>query len=210
VPPGEAAAYGSLLSQGRRWFGKRRDDGKHTSALPRRNAPGSCIIFPPRKRAWGMPDAQCTRSRAWCVVNTRVSHHESTGIIRHSRTRMVLTVSFALSPVIGLVCHRRQRSCLHQLDAGVEASGPHDFAVRERHPQKPLGGVGTVPPKSFAKADQRRPSCAAAASTASRSNVRDDRETPLKWDGMTQLAIDRRWRKSKIFLLRGTGQPKSL
>src|SRR4051794_33206474 len=43
---------------------------------------------------------------------------------------MVLTVSFVLSPVIGLVCHRRKRSCLRQLDASVEASGPHDFAVR--------------------------------------------------------------------------------
>src|SRR6476620_11243229 len=26
-----------------------------------------------------MPGAQCTRSRAWCVVNTRVSHREVTG-----------------------------------------------------------------------------------------------------------------------------------
>jgi hypothetical protein len=44
---------------------------------------------------------------------------------------MVLTVSFALSPVIGLCCHRRWWRNFHQLDAGVEASGPHDFAVRE-------------------------------------------------------------------------------
>src|ERR1700688_1875880 len=44
---------------------------------------------------------------------------------------MVLTVFFALSPVTGLVCHRRQRSRLRQLDASVGASGPHDFAVRE-------------------------------------------------------------------------------
>jgi hypothetical protein len=32
--------------------------------------------------------------------------------------------------VIGLSCHRRLRSCLRRLNAGVEASGPHDFAVR--------------------------------------------------------------------------------
>jgi len=44
---------------------------------------------------------------------------------------MVLTVSFVLSPAIGLVCHRHRRRCHRQLDAGVEASGPHDFAVRE-------------------------------------------------------------------------------
>jgi hypothetical protein len=31
------------------------------------------------------------------------------GITRHSRTRMVLTASFVLSPVIGLYCHRHQR-----------------------------------------------------------------------------------------------------
>src|SRR3978361_472667 len=43
---------------------------------------------------------------------------------------MVLTVSFVLSPVTGLVCHRRRRRKLRQLDASVGASGPHDFAVR--------------------------------------------------------------------------------
>src|ERR1700737_3157318 len=42
---------------------------------------------------------------------------------------MVLTVSFVLSPVIGLVCHRHLARLLARLDAGVEASGPHDFAV---------------------------------------------------------------------------------
>src|SRR5258708_39208990 len=36
------------------------------------------------KRAWGMPGARCTRSRAWCVESTRVSHHGRTGITRHS------------------------------------------------------------------------------------------------------------------------------
>ena len=67
------------------------------------------------------------------VVNTRVSHHGRTGITRHSRTRMVLTVSFALSPVTGLVCHCRPRGRLRELDASVGASGPHDFAVRGLH-----------------------------------------------------------------------------
>jgi hypothetical protein len=45
---------------------------------------------------------------------------------------MVLTVSFVLSPVIGLFCHRRLAEFSSaKLDASVEASGPHDFAVRE-------------------------------------------------------------------------------
>jgi hypothetical protein len=34
--------------------------------------------------------------------------------------------------VIGLSCHRRLWRLLHKLDASVEASGPHDFAVREK------------------------------------------------------------------------------
>jgi hypothetical protein len=45
---------------------------------------------------------------------------------------MVLTVSFVLSPVIGLDCHRRFAS-IAKLDASVEASRPHDFAVRVQH-----------------------------------------------------------------------------
>ena len=44
---------------------------------------------------------------------------------------MVLTVSFVLSPVIGLCCHRRLADTSAKLDASVEASGPHDFAVRK-------------------------------------------------------------------------------
>src|SRR3954447_22702536 len=42
---------------------------------------------------------------------------------------MVLTVSFVLFPVTGLVCHRRLASTA-KLDASVGASEPHDFAVR--------------------------------------------------------------------------------
>src|SRR5258706_2176264 len=32
-----------------------------------------------KQRAWGMPGARCTRSRACSVVSTRVSHHGRTG-----------------------------------------------------------------------------------------------------------------------------------
>jgi hypothetical protein len=70
---------------------------------------------------------------------------------------MVLTAYFVLSPVIGLSCHRRWWKNFRQLDAGVEASGPHDFAVRKI----------------------TRSSVAPLASIASQPYVRDDRETPL-------------------------------
>jgi hypothetical protein len=52
-----------------------------------------------------MPGAGGTRSLAWKTKNTRVSHREDNRITRHSRTRMVLTVSFVISLVIGLSCH---------------------------------------------------------------------------------------------------------
>jgi hypothetical protein len=73
---------------------------------------------------------------------------------------MVLTVSFVLSPVTMLVCHRRLRFT-RQLDTSVGVSGPHDFSVRVsavrpwRHPRPPH-------PASY---------------------VFDDRETPLRGNG---------------------------
>src|SRR5258708_27847697 len=90
---------------------------------------------------------------------------------------MVLTAYFVLSPVNGLSCHRRLRSCLQKLDAGIEASGPHDLTVRNR-----------------------RVRLHAAASTASRSYVRDDRDTPLFRDGMA-VDIEVIWvtRKQEYF-----------
>src|SRR5256885_4901134 len=81
-------------------------------------------------RAQGMPGARCTRSlacknkKAHEVVTT--GSPEQPGIPR----AMVLTVSFALSPVTGLYCHCRRQVTTCQLDASVGASEPHDFAVR--------------------------------------------------------------------------------
>jgi hypothetical protein len=69
---------------------------------------------------------------------------------------MVLTVSFALSPVIGLVVTViRKVRC--GFNASVEASRPRDFAVRFR----------AVRPQA-----RKRPSHPAL-------HVRDDRDTPL-------------------------------
>jgi hypothetical protein len=74
---------------------------------------------------------------------------------------MVLTISFALSSVTGLVFYRRLRNVFRKLDASVGASGPHDFIVRK------AALSSAAPP----------------ASIASRTNVRDDRETPLQKGG---------------------------
>ena len=105
-----------------------------------------------------MPGARCTRSRVCSVESTRVSHHGHTGITRHS-PRNGFTAYFVLSPVTGLFCHRRQRSCLRRLDSSIGASGPHDFAVRIKRPS----------------------SSSASASTASRPALMTLRNAPL-WD----------------------------
>src|SRR5256714_12503609 len=77
-----------------------------------------------------MPGARCARSLA-CKIKKHTSivttvTPDSPGIPR----AMVLTVSFVLFPVTGLVCHRHRRKYFRRLDASVGASEPHDFAVR--------------------------------------------------------------------------------
>jgi hypothetical protein len=71
---------------------------------------------------------------------------------------MVLTVSFVLSPVTGLVCHRRWRKKLRQLDASVGASGPHDFAVRAGVARLATLRVHRIPRPTFVTI-AKRPSC---------------------------------------------------
>ena len=76
-----------------------------------------------------------------------------------------------------------------ELDASVGASGPHDFAVREqRHSSR----------------DVPRPSHPAP-------NVRDDRETPLWWDGMARdvPVIWVEW-KAKCFCGGGLDEPNQV
>src|SRR3954452_12048617 len=103
-----------------------------------------------------MPGARCTRSLA---CKNKIAHEvvttgspEQPGIPR----AMVLTAYFVISPVIGLCCHRRL-AFTAKLDASVEASGPHDFAVR----------LSTVRQPCYQRPPHPVP------------NVRDDRDTPL-------------------------------
>src|SRR5205809_7512687 len=138
----------------------------HTSAFPRRDASELCreICASEDQRAQGMPGARCARSLA-CKIKKHTSivttvTPDTPGIPR----AMVLTVSFVLSPVIGLSCHRRQRNYFRQLDASVEASGPHDFAVRLGAVRQKHHHVHRIPPR-----------------------VRDDREPPLWWDETARL-----------------------
>ena len=123
-------------------FGSPHANFKYASTPRGAIAPELCMIVSPM-RAWGMPGARCTRSLVCSVlVAHECRHHGRTGKHPAFPHAMVLTVSFVLSPEIGLSCLRRladygfvrARSGRHAsagLDAGVEASGPHDFTVRE-------------------------------------------------------------------------------
>jgi hypothetical protein len=96
-----------------------------------------------RQRAQGRPGARCTRGLA-CKSDKET--HTSIQVQRRQSglpCAMVLTVSFALSSVTGLVCHRRLQNRFRKLDTSVGVSGPHDFAVRvciarlATHPRPP-------------------------------------------------------------------------
>jgi hypothetical protein len=177
--------------------------------------PSCAFISRPRE---GVGNAGCPlhpRSRVHFVVveRTRVttSTPESPGIpFPHA---MVLTVSFALL-VTGLFCHRRLRikfclspvgpTPLRKLDASVGASGPHDFAVRCN-----ISRPRAVDRSQIFRSALRSPRAQnAAASTASRPYVRDDRETPLcvGRDGQTHKDVSTN-HGSEIFLQRGLDSP---
>ena len=79
------------------------------------------------QRAQGKPGARRTRSLACKVKSTRVSHHRFTGT-PGLPCAMVLTVSFVLSPVTGLCCHRRPQEAL-LLENLTPASGRQDHTT---------------------------------------------------------------------------------
>src|SRR5260370_40766064 len=79
----------------------------YNSAISRREAPELCMTRCLENEGAGK--AGCPphpQPRVQSVESTRVSHHRFAGT-PGLPCAMVLTVSFALSPVIGLCCHRR-------------------------------------------------------------------------------------------------------
>src|ERR1700687_4068139 len=134
-----------------------------------------------------MPGAQWTRSLACDKIKAHErSHHGHTGITRHS-PRNGFTAYFALSPAIGLVCHRRLARLLARLDAGVEAAEPPDFPVRKSAPSS------LAPPASTAS----RPASVTIASAPLRDEtariseliwVRREQKYFCKWGWTGKLA----------------------
>ena len=112
-----------------------------------------------------------------CANAHKENAHEHTGSAEAVRPslRNGFTAYFVLSLVIGLSCHHRPQEALasRELDASVEASGPHDFAVRDR---------------IVRRAHQARPKLPRPPHPT--PNVRDDGETPLSWS-TGQLGLSR-------------------
>ncbi len=84
-----------------------------------------------------------------CANGVQKNAHEHTGSAEAIRPslRDGVTAYFALSPAIGLFCHRRRQRLSCRLDASVEASGPHDFAVRKSalSSEAPLASTASRP-----------------------------------------------------------------
>ena len=163
----------------------------------------------PKQRAWGTPGARRTHGLA-CKGRKHASWTADTPVHPAFPHAMVLTVSFVISPVTGLDCHRRRRNCMPEtrlgrhafrhLDASVGASGPHDFAVRKLHHSSARRSIAHRPK------GPALPSHAAltqTASTASRPAFRDDRERPSVGRDGEGYAGDLGEKRSGIFLRKG-------
>src|SRR6202051_2755689 len=106
-----------------------------TDTPPRSRRAGARVLSATSRhlnqRAQGMPGARSARSRAWCVVNTRVSHHGHAGITRHSPRNGFNGFLRALPGDRACLPPSSAKIAFRELDASVGASGPHDFAVRK-------------------------------------------------------------------------------
>src|SRR5258706_16079353 len=132
---------------------------------------------------------------------------------------MVLTASFVLSPVTVLVCHRHQRIKVLSKPGRADftsanltpASGRQDHTTSPSASQASLVSVLLIAHKSFDS-----PCDPIARKTLPRPlhpvpNVRDDRDTPLLWDGMAGvLEVILGGAKTEIFLQRGLDCPNQI
>jgi hypothetical protein len=109
---------------------------RHDSAIsPRVFAQGFVRNVPPfKRRAWGMPGAECTRSLAGRKTShtSSNSHHEFTGKTPSIPARNGFTAYFVISPAIGLFCHRRLTDMAGPRPVGP-TSPPQDLIPASRY-----------------------------------------------------------------------------
>jgi hypothetical protein len=158
---------------------------RHAFAPAARGARAVRKTFAPKNEGAG--NAGCPlhpQPRVQCVGSTRVSSPRSHRNTRHSRTRVVLTAYFALSPEIGLSCLRRPRIWRVKTRSGRHASADLTPASRRQdHTTSP----SALAPFVCAPCDRSRVKPALRSHRARERcrvhrippRVRDDRDTPL-------------------------------
>jgi len=160
-----------------------------------------------------MPGARCTHSPA-CEVGS--AHGSSPQVHRDHPAfphAMVLTASFVLSPVTGLVCHRRLRILAVSVRSDRHASANLTPASgRQDHTTSPSAAiVSRQRAVNRSRIHRTRP---AIPSRAKRCRVhriprrvRDDRDTPLCGRDAKSSRSDLGWMKTEIFLRMGMDTP---
>jgi hypothetical protein len=113
-----------------------------------------------KQRAQGMPGARCAAAARVVVVSTRVSPRSHRNHPAFPAQRF--TAYSALSPVIGLCCHRRRPRCESIVASLMPASRHQDH---------------TASPSAFRAVRQER----IRVHRIPRPTFCDDRETPLLW-----------------------------
>jgi hypothetical protein len=153
--------------------------------------------LPPKE---GVGNAGCPlhpRSRVHFVLVERTRVTTSTPEHPAFPHAMVLTAYVVLSPVTGLFCHRRQRISFCHCPVGpikhpqnlTPASGRQDHTILPSAASVSRQRAGDRS-QVFRLALRSHRAQNAAASTASHSYVRDDRDTPLLWGGMARICRD--------------------
>jgi hypothetical protein len=130
-----------------------------------------------------MPGARRARGLA-CKIKKHTSIVTTVTPVHPAFPAQWVTAYIALFPVIGLCCHRRRRNTSRQLDAGIEASEPHDFAVRLRAVRPQHISVHRI-----------------------LSRVRDDRERPSEGQDGGACRSDLGGRGTELFLQTGLDAP---
>ena len=136
-----------------------------------------------------MPGARCARSRVCSLESTRVSHHGHTGNTRHSPRNGFNGLYRALPG---------DRAFLPPSPAKVASTDLTPASGRQDHTTSPSGPVSTKATRRFWYQSRRSFSEGGSASLVVRHcrvhrippHVRDDRETPLCWDGTGQACRD--------------------
>ncbi len=200
---------------GRPWQARKYSVGRdgRRPAFSRRNGTRVLSVVPgdPRRahaplteRAQGKPGARCTRGLVckW-HIGKRTRAYRCSGHSPAFPAQWFYGLLRAL-PGDRLSCHRHPRDA-QGLDASAGASGPHDFAVRDR-PSSPKGSAGLRRRSSTrikARDDASRP-------PRSGPRVVTIAHTPLGWAGMAEKAGDLAQSESELFFAEDLDSPNQL